>query len=109
MFRPQKPLIAANLDTTVVPKASGVYIIYRNGTPFYIGRSIVSIRDRLLCHANRRGSQRVTEALNRGDRLTFEWEEMGSPHQAEAQLIRGLGTYAKLYGNLRKETDPADW
>jgi hypothetical protein len=85
-----------------------VYIIYdSNGTPFYVGRSRVSIHDRLRCHAGRTGSKKVRDALNRGEKLTFEWEEMLSPEQAEAQLIFTLGALAA--GNLRRETDPADW
>jgi excinuclease UvrABC nuclease subunit len=106
MFRPRKPLVLANLLS--VPDGPGVYIIYKaDGTPFYVGRSIVSIHHRLSCHANRMGSRKVREALARGEKLTFEWEEMWSPHQAEAQLIDALGT--RLAGNLRRETDPADW
>jgi hypothetical protein len=85
-----------------------VYIIYApDGSPFYIGRSIVSIHARLYAHAAKRGSRKITEALNRGQKLSFEWEELGSPHQAEAQLIQALGT--TKFGNLRRETDPADW
>jgi excinuclease UvrABC nuclease subunit len=110
MFRPKKPLTAVNLGPRYVPSVPGVYIIYlANGSPFYVGRSIVSVRDRLCCHAAGRGSQRVAELLRRGEKLTFEWEEMMSAEQAEAQLIKGLGTRGREFGNLRRETDPADW
>ena len=106
MFRPRKALIVSNLIG--VPNGPGVYIIYRaNGSPFYVGRSIVNIHDRLRCHATLAGSRKVREALGRGEILSFEWEEMASPHQAEAQLIAALGT--RTAGNLRRETDPADW
>lgn len=105
MFRPRMPLVPWGLAG--VPESSGVYIIYADGSPFYVGRSIVNIHDRLYRHATGRGSQKVREALNRGDALTFEWEELLSPHQAEAQLIAALGT--AVCGNLRRETDPADW
>jgi excinuclease UvrABC nuclease subunit len=99
-------LVLANV--LLVPRGPGVYIIYnRDGEPFYVGRSRVSIHDRLRCHAARTGSQKVREALNRGEMLTFEWEEMLSPEQAEAQLINALGVIAA--GNLRREADPADW
>ena len=54
-----------------------------------------------------RGSLKIREALLRGEQLDFEWEELGSPHQAEAKLVKQLG--AKTAGNLRRETDPADW
>jgi hypothetical protein len=67
----------------------------------------VNIHDRLYRHATRGGSRKVGEALDRREGLTFEWEEMLSPHLAEAQLIAALGTAA--YGNLMRETDPADW
>ena len=106
MFRPRKPLIPSTFMG--VPHAPGVYIIYDGrGKPFYVGRSRVSIRDRLRCHAGRIGSRKVRDALNRGEKLTFEWEEMLSPEQAEAQLIAALGLVN--LGNLRRETDPADW
>lgn len=105
MFQQKKPLCLANL--TKVPNEAGIYIIYKNGRPFYIGRSIVNIHSRLCAHASGRGSRKIKECLVRGERLEFEWQELSSPHQAEAQLIAALGTVA--YGNLRRETDPADW
>ena len=84
MFRPKQPLVPSSLRA--VPKGPGVDIIYNSrGTPFYVGRSIVNIRDRLICHAERRGSRKVREALSRGEMLSFEWQELLSPHQAEAQ------------------------
>jgi hypothetical protein len=106
MFRPKKPLLVSNLGA--VPNGPGVSIIHSaDGSPFYVGRSIVSIHARLYAHATKRGSRKVTAPLNGGKELSFEWEELGSPHQAEAQLIDALGT--TKYGNLRRETDPADW
>ncbi|MEJ7609180.1 MAG: GIY-YIG nuclease family protein [Bryobacteraceae bacterium] len=90
MFRSRKPLISPNV--LAVPHGPGVYIIYDgHGKPFYVGRSRVSIHDRLRCHAGRTGSKKVRDALNRGEKLTFEWQEMLSPEQAEAQLIKALG------------------
>ena len=106
MFRPRKPLIQPNV--TAVPHGPGVYIIYDgHGRPFYVGRSRVSIHDRLRCHAGRTGSKKVCDALRCGEKLTFEWAEMLSPEQAESQLIDALGVVTA--GNLRRETDPADW
>ena len=106
MFRRKLPLIPSKL--TAVPHEPGVYIIYAgHGAPFYVGRSRVSIHDRLRCHTTKAGSKKVRDALNRGEMLTFEWEEMLSPEQAEAQLIAALGVVT--VGNLRRETDPADW
>ena len=46
----------------------------------------------------------VMEALSRRTPLDFEYQEMISVEQAEAILIRELGTI-----HLRRETDPADW
>lgn len=106
MFRRKKPLMLANLGD--VPHGSGVYIVYKkNGVPFYVGRSIVDIHNRLVAHTQRRGSRKIREALEQGEQLDFEWEELGSPHQAEAELIKQLGMLTA--GNLRRETDPADW
>ena len=91
-----------------VPRAPGVYIIrLRDGTPFYIGRSRRDIHERLWRHVTGTGSRRVMEALSRHEPLEFEYQEMISVEQAEAMLIRELGTIR--LGNLRRETDPADW
>ena len=63
MFRPKKPLLVT--DILSVPHGPGVYIIYAaDGSPFYIGRSIVSIHARLHAHAAKRGSRKIAEALN---------------------------------------------
>lgn len=105
MFRTKKPLQLASRHD--VPHGSGVYIVYAQGAAFYVGRSARSIRDRLIAHAQMRGSKKIREALLSGKSLEFEWEEMMSPHQAEAQLIDRLGVVAA--GNLRRETDPQDW
>jgi len=106
MFRRKKPLVLTNLSD--VPHGSGVYIVYkRNGTPFYVGRSAVNIHNRLVAHAQQRGSRKIREALAQGEQLDFEWEELDSPHQAEAELIKRLDVMTA--GNLRRETDPADW
>ena len=106
MFRPRKLLIPPNVMP--VPDVPGVFIIYDgHGRPFYVGSSRVNIHARLRCHAGRTGSWKVRDALNRGEKLTFEWQETLSPEQAEAQLIAALGVIAA--GNLRRETDPADW
>jgi excinuclease UvrABC nuclease subunit len=106
VFRSKKYLEVSNLNQ--VPGSPGVYIVYgQDGAPFYVGRSRSSIHDRLVAHAQRRGSKKIREAIGRGERLQFEWEEMISAEQAEAQLIARLGVRAA--GNLRRESDPADW
>lgn len=106
IFMKQLPFDSASVDKA--PEAPGVYIIYlRNGPPFYVGRSRVNIRARLRRHVTRTGSRKITEALLKGTRLDFEFQDMASVEQAEAILIRGLGTIT--LGNLRRETDPADW
>jgi excinuclease UvrABC nuclease subunit len=95
-----------NLATaSVVPSEPGIYIIYAsNGEPYYVGRSRVNIRSRLMSHARGTGSQKVAMVLNSG--LLFEYEELLSVEQMEAQLIDAFGTTRA--GNLRRETDPAD-
>jgi len=106
MFRQKKLLILANLAD--VPHGPGVYLVYTPaGQPFYVGRSTVNIRNRLVAHVQSRGSVKIAQALGRREQLTFEWEELGSPEQAESQLITRLGV--RTAGNLRSETDPADW
>lgn len=86
---------------------AGVYIIYMQGRPFYVGRSRVSVKDRLASHLAGRGSAKVREAVSMKVRLEFECEELWSMEQAEAQLIDMVGSADA--GNLRRETDPADW
>ena len=95
------------MNVAHVPRASGVYIIYRAGTPVYIGRSRVDIHRRLQAHVTGRGNQGIAESILRGTALQFEWQELASPEQAEAILIRELG--GMTYFNMRRETDPADW
>lgn len=91
-----------------VPRKSGLYVIYKNDhTPFYVGRSRVNMFDRLWAHVNKRGSRKIKEALEQGIPLKFDYQEMISVEQAEAVLIKELGVLE--YGNLRRETDPADW
>ncbi|MGH7455131.1 MAG: GIY-YIG nuclease family protein [bacterium] len=89
-----------------VPTAAGVYIIYKsNGQPVYVGCSRRNIRARLLCHRRGNGNRKIAEKINKS-KFKFEWEIMLSVEQAEAQLIKALGT--RKYFNLRLETDPVD-
>lgn len=88
-------------------QGAGVYIIYENGHPVYVGRSRVDIRRRLIAHVERRGNRQLAQALGQGIAMTFEYQHMTSVEQAEAQLIMALGTMQ--YHNKRREVDPADW
>jgi len=90
---------------THVPNCPGIYIIERNGTPYYVGRSRVSIQGRLQRHLAGTGSRMVATILGGSDRLTVEFECVGNMEQVESQMIDHLGTTA--YGNLRRERDPA--
>ena len=90
-----------------VSSCKGVYIIYSDGDPYYVGRSRVSVYARLRAHITGRGSRKVAELLGGSHRLTYEYECLDSVEQMEAQLIDELGT--TRFGNLRRETDPADW
>ena len=91
-----------------VPHKAGVYIIYKNnGQPFYVGRSRISMFDRLWKHLQLNGSSRIRNALDKGERFNFEYQEMVSVEQAEAILIAKLGVID--FGNLRREADPVDW
>ena len=83
------------------PDKAGVYVIYESGTPVYVGRSRTSIRERLVAHRHGRRNWFLRLV---GPTASFEYSEMMSPEQAEAQLIRELK--AKTYGNYRFETDP---
>jgi len=105
MFHKLKPFTDRNVKA--VPRGPGIYIIYADGEPFYIGRSTRDIHERLWKHFTRTGSRKVAEAVSQGIALEFEYQEMLSVEQAEAQLIHAFGTYK--FGNLRRETDPVDW
>jgi hypothetical protein len=54
------------------------------------------------------GNRIIAQALRvgAGPSLRFEYQTMISDQQAEAQLIKALGSFN--YANLRRETDPAD-
>jgi excinuclease UvrABC nuclease subunit len=105
IFSNKQPFNALNIS--LLPHFPGIYILYLQGRPVYVGRSRVSVKDRLNAHVKCRGSRKVAELVQMQRLLDFECEEMMSPEQAEAQLIEMLGTTE--YGNLRGETDPADW
>ncbi len=94
----------------------GVYIVYKDGKPFYIGRSISNVRHRLYKHSRNIGSKAI--AAQNHSRLTFEFTtEIISVEQVEAELVRSFGTYARLIdsedlskrnrGNLANVLDPA--
>jgi excinuclease UvrABC nuclease subunit len=106
MFMMVKPFDTPNVAR--VPNEPGVYVVYQSQQgspkPFYVGRSRVSMYQRLLHHLRGTGSRKIA-AVNKAN-LVFEYQSMISVEQAEAILIRHLGT--REYGNLRKETDPAD-
>ena len=57
-----------------VPATAGCYIIYLDGSPFYVGRSRVDLRRRLVAHARGRGSRAVRELPSKQrQRLKFEY------------------------------------
>ena len=97
------PFAAASVDS--VPAEEGVYIVYKNGVPFYVGRSRVDIQGRLRSHLKGTGSRKI--ASEPRNLLQFEYCNLASLEQAEAILIRELDT--RKIGNMRFETDPADW
>lgn len=88
------------------PSCSGVYVIYKDGTPFYVGRSTRNIAERLRDHVRGNGSTKVRDILEKGYKLQFVYYCSNSPEQFEAILIEDLGTTA--FGNLRRESDPGD-
>jgi hypothetical protein len=97
-------------DNTIghIPTGTGgVYIIFRMGRPYYIGRSQDNVKGRLRCHLHCRGNRNVGESIRKGEDLTFAYEEVMSFEQLEANLIQVYGESGKL-GNLRFESDPAD-
>jgi excinuclease UvrABC nuclease subunit len=106
MFRTIKPFDLAGV--MAVPHKPGIYVIYkRDGTPYYVGRSRVDIFARLWKHLHGLGSMRIKAMLDQGVGLNFEFQEMISVEQAEAMLIKEMGVLR--FGNLRRESDPADW
>src|SRR5664279_4743667 len=51
----------------------GVYVIYKNGDPFYVGRSRAYVSDRLKRHLSGNGSRKVAELLSGSYKLTFAY------------------------------------
>jgi len=103
IFRKFQPFNDISVDK--VPSEAGIYIVYKDGQPFYVGRSRVDIHMRLWRHLHNRGSRKI--AVEKKEELSFEYQCMLSVEQAEAQLIQELATHERF--NLRRETDPADW
>ena len=81
--------------------SSGVYEIINGSTVIYVGRSRVSIRNRLMRHVSGDGSQCVK---NFSGSLKFRTLYGDSSEQMEAQLI----DREKPECNMRGERDPAD-
>jgi hypothetical protein len=80
---------------------SGVYEIINGGTVIYVGRSRVSMRDRLMRHVSGGGSECVK---NFSGSLKFRTLYGDSSEQMEAQLIKREEPEC----NLRGERDPGE-
>lgn len=93
-------------SVAMVPRRAGVYIVYDLAGPIYVGRSRQDIHERIWRHLNGRGNRNLAMAMSLRADLTFEYECLLSPEQAEALLIQNLGVVK--FANLRRETDPAD-
>lgn len=91
------------------PGKPGIYIIYKDHKPFYVGRSLSSVRGRLQEHFRHsgKGSSKIRKAMQKKSHLTFEAEALNNAAQAERFLIMALGT--KDRGNLRYEYSDEDW
>ena len=108
MFSSRRPFDLVSVAT--IPHEPGVYVVYDLAGPIYVGRSRVSVRDRLVAHVTGRGNRNLRMATQVGasGSLTFSYlGGIASVEQAEALLIRTLGV--TRFANLRRETDPADW
>jgi hypothetical protein len=105
MFMKRQPLSLATVAN--IPRVPGVYIVYRRHVPVYVGRSRCDIRERLRRHVTGIGNRGIARAMQSNVPLEVEYQWLNSPEQAEAVLIRELGTASSL--NLRRETDPGDW
>lgn len=89
------PRIAFELSfiQTRVPSQAGVYIIYDLAGPIYVGRSRVSVRDRLIAHFKGRGNKniRIAQLVGGSGSLYLRYLcGFGSVDQAEAILIEEL-------------------
>ncbi len=88
-----------------VPNGEGVYLICYKGKPYYLGYS-KNLKTRLRVHRKGRGSRMVGKRIDEGWKFTFKYAELMSYQQVEAILLTSLRTVG--FGNLRRETDPAD-
>jgi predicted GIY-YIG superfamily endonuclease len=118
LFGDVKAFTQENVDV-IGKKAStgGVYIVDKDGNPFYVGRSICNVYFRLYKHSRNIGSKAI--AAQSFSRLTFEFTtNVMSFEQVEADLAREFGTYApfvdgedlsrRTQGNLANIISPAD-
>jgi predicted GIY-YIG superfamily endonuclease len=113
-----QPFDQEHVDGDAVKKAGGgIYIVYKDDKPFYAGRSMSSVYDRLYRHSRNIGSKAI--AAQNGNRLTFEYtNDVMSIEQVEHELIKHWGLYKKrgtgedlskrTKGNLANVLDPAD-
>ena len=102
-----QPFTADRISSTVPKSPKGVYAIYRDGRPFYVGRSTSNIKGKLLSLARGTGNPKVRMAVESHCRLQFTWAEIMSYQQFEALLVKEFGARGRL-GNLRSVTDLAD-
>lgn len=92
-----------------VPNESGIYEIgtYLSGTfkPMYVGRTEVSIKNRLRAHYNRRGNSDVAARIenSKRDNLYCRWMRTCIPVDREANLLRrhGCGEGTRYEWNKR--------
>src|SRR6266446_11007454 len=88
----------------LVPRRSGVYVIYDLAGPIYVGRSRVDIQRRLQSHLNGTGNRNIRLARRMGSSsLSFSYCCLPAAKQTEVEsiLIAALGV--GKFANLRRE------
>ncbi len=90
----------------VPPTCGGVYVIFYDRKPFYVGHSSSDLHGRLVAQLRGLGNHKVGEA-SQNHQLQFSYAEILSFDQLEAALVQELGKNGKLE-RRRDEIDADD-
>jgi hypothetical protein len=108
MLSTPQPFSASTVNSA--PVAGGIYVVYDLFGPIYVGRSRLSLRDRMLLHFGGNGNRnfRLATAIGTRSQMSYTYHVgVEQPGEAERRLETDLGPAAAA--SLRQERDPADW
>lgn len=95
------------LVTAVPVNVGGVYVIFKNDAPLYVGCSANDLRGRLHSHLTGHGNRLIGDAVRSGERLEYTIAPTLSLRSAEAQLVAEVGPNGSLV-HLQARVDAVD-